>query len=361
MRFVIASTLAVALAAGLAAPVIAQGPGQPAVSRAYTVEPFTPPTPVAIQGTGVRLRAEPFTGNTPVLSSGDTGLPLTVVGIARQPDWNWYQVILRNGQKAFIRSDLTNAPSRSGSTPTPVAQPPIAQPPIATPPVQPQPPVAYTPPVPPTPAYVPANPAPTYQPQPAQPLDPIPSRPLNNSGAISLTPGGPAPQLPPSPPASPTPAPIPAPANNGLISISPVAPTPSFNTPAPVALTPAAPISNATPAPTASLPPTVTHLGMAEQIRAQLNINRCWTDSSNMMDAHRLRAAFAVSFAPNGKFAAEPRLVEPAAEPVNDPAMMVFLAKARAALRTCNAMGFTVPQQYYSNGQGELKLEFSAR
>jgi hypothetical protein len=40
---------------------------------------------------------------------------------------------------------------------------------------------------------------------------------------------------------------------------------------------------------------------------------------------------------------------------------MVFLAKARAALRTCNAIGFQVPQQYYANGQGELKLEFSAR
>ena len=62
------------------------------------VEPYTPPTPITINGTGVRLRAEPFaTNDTPVLSTGSTGLQLTVVGLASQADWNWYPAILRNG------------------------------------------------------------------------------------------------------------------------------------------------------------------------------------------------------------------------------------------------------------------------
>ena len=80
---------------------------------AYTVEPFTPPAQITIKGTGVRLRAEPFASqDVPVLSHGSTGLVLNVVGIARLPDWNWYQVVLRSGQKAFIRSDYTSAPSK---------------------------------------------------------------------------------------------------------------------------------------------------------------------------------------------------------------------------------------------------------
>lgn len=306
MRFVIVAVVAGALAVGAAAPALAQ-PGGQRVSRAYTVEPFTPPAPITIQGQGVRLRAEPFTGDTPVLSSGSTGLALTVVGISRQPDWDWYQVVLRNGQKAFIRSDLTSAPSRGGAS---AAVAPAVQP------VQPPPQVAYTPPP---------------QPQPAMPSAP--------GGAISLTPGAPAPQLAPAPVRTPSPV------DSGLISIAPTAPTPRFSDPV------------ATPLP--SGPAAGGSVGQV--IRAQLDAKRCWTDSSSMMDAQRLRAAFAVRFAPDGRFAAEPRLVDPSPEPANDPAMMVFIAKARAALRTCNAIGFDVPADYFSSGQGEVRLEFSAR
>lgn len=316
----------VAITGGVA---LAQVTGSPAaiVRGSYTVEPFTPSSPVTIQGTGVRLRAEPFASkDTPVLSSGSTGTQLTVVGVSRQPDWDWYQVVLRNGQKAFIRSDLTSAPSRGAASAAPVA-------------VQPQPQVAIAPPRPLPPVIA----APVVQPgpQPVQPLPPISSRPLN-SGAISLTPGGASPQL--------APAATPAPADNGLLSISPTAPAPRFSDPAP-----AAPIT------ASSVPSTIANLGVAEQIRAQLNVNRCWTDSSSMMDAQRLKASFGVSFGPDGRFASEPRLITPSAEPANDPAMMVFLAKARAAMRTCNTMGFYVPPAYYSGDQVELVLEFSAR
>lgn len=151
--------------------------GQAYTTSAYTIEPFTPSAPITIQGSGVRLRAEPFAGQTPVLSSGSTGLQLTVVGIARQPDWDWYQVILKNGQRAFIRSDLTSAPSRGGTTtasvaPTVVAStptPPQPQPHVYTPPAQPQPyvPPAYTPPVPIDPPVVQLAPPAAQPSQPA--------------------------------------------------------------------------------------------------------------------------------------------------------------------------------------------------
>ncbi len=320
MRLVASAVLAAVIAAGgiALAPVSgaqvsgAQVTGSPAaVARGtYTVEPFTPTAAITIQGTGVRLRAEPFAAkDTPVLSSGSTGMQLTVVGIARQPDWNWYQVVLRNGQKAFIRSDLTSAPSRGQGGPT------IPTPVINTPAVLPQ-----------------------------QPLPPVPSKPVN-SGAISLTPTTPL-VVPPVTPS--------APADNGLLSISPSAPAPRFTDPAAATAAP-------TPITAATVPSTMANLGVAEQIRAQLNVNRCWTDSSSMMDAQRLKAAFGVTFGPDGRFAAEPRLITPAAEPSNDPAMMVFLAKARAAMRTCNTLGFYVPPAYYSGDTRELVLEFSAR
>lgn len=333
MRFVTISALAIVLGAGALAPAISQVSGQPAATRAYMVEPFTPASPITITATGVRLRAEPFTGNTPVLSSGSPGMQLTVVGLSRQPDWNWYQVILRNGQKAFIRSDLTSAPSRGDGAPAPVVSspntypapvmppvavapvvaPPVLAPPVVAPPVAPQPPISL-----PLPA--------------AQPLPPIPTQPLANSGAISLTPGAAAPLPPVSNPA-------PAAVENGLLAVAPTAPTPR--------LQPISPAVSSSPS------------SVGQQIRAQLDAKRCWSDSSNMMDADRLKASFVLTFNASGRFAAEPRLIEPAAEPAGDPAMMVFIAKARAALRTCNALGYDVPAGYASGG--EVRVDFSAR
>ena len=332
MRFVIVSALAAVLSVAAIAPAISQGAGQPAATRAYMVEPFTPAAPITITATGVRLRAEPFTGNTPVLSSGATGMQLTVVGISRQPDWNWYQVVLRNGQKAFIRSDLTSAPSRGDSTPAPIASSPVTYPTPVMPPIT-------TAPIAAAPVIAPPVVAPPVMPQPpinlprptAQPLPPIPTQPLTNSGAISLTPGAAATPLPP--------VSTPAPVDNGLLSVSPVAPTPT--------LAPISPARSSSPS------------SAGQQIRAQLEAKRCWSDSSNMMDADRLKASFAVSFNANGRFAAEPRLIEPAAEPAGDPAMMVFIAKARAALRTCNALGYDVPAGYATGG--EVRVDFSAR
>jgi len=77
-----------------------------------------------------------------------------------------------------------------------------------------------------------------------------------------------------------------------------------------------------------------------------------------MMDAQRLRATFGVTLNPDGRFVSEPRLISPTAEPAGDPAMMVFLAKARAAMRTCNNLGFDVPA---GGAQSEIRLDFSAR
>ena len=208
MRLVLTTVLAATLAVGGVASAQVTGVGRTTTRSAYLVEPFTPPSPITINGTGVRLRAEPFTGNdSQVLSTGSTGLQLNVIGVARQPDWNWYQVILRNGQKAFIRSDLTSAPMRGDATATYV------------PPVQPvQPPQApalqtWTPPAAP------------------QPLPPIPTPSSQNTGAvISLTPGsGSSSQLD-----LPRPAPS-QPVDNGLISIAPTAPVPHLSNSASVA------------------------------------------------------------------------------------------------------------------------------
>jgi hypothetical protein len=251
------------------------------------------------------------------------------VGLSRQPDWNWYQAILRNGQKAFIRSDLTSAPSRGDGAPAPVVSrpntypapvmppsvvAPVVAPPVLAPPVAPQPPIRL-----PLAA--------------AQPLPPIPTQPLTSSGAISLTPGAAAAPLPPA--SNPAPAPV----GNGLLTVAPTAPTPR--------LQPISPAVSSSPS------------SVGQQIRAQLDARRCWSDSSNMMDAGRLKASFVLTFSANGRFAAEPRLIAPAAEPAGDPAMMVFIAKARAALRTCNALGYDVPAGYASGG--EVRVDFSAR
>jgi hypothetical protein len=316
MRFVTISALAIVLGTGALAPAISQVSGQPAATRAYMVEPFTPASPITITATGVRLRAEPFTGNTPVLSSGAPGMQLTVVGLSRQPDWNWYQVILRNGQKAFIRSDLTSAPARGDGAPAPVVSRPNT----------------YPAPVMPPDAVAPMVAPPVLAP-PVAPKPPVATQPLTSSGAISLAPGTAAAPLPPA--SNPAPAPV----GNGLLTVAPTAPTPR--------LPPISPAVSSSPS------------SVGQQIRAQLDARRCWSDSSNMMDAGRLKASFVLTFNANGRFAAEPRLIEPAAEPAGDPAMMVFIAKARAALRTCNALGYDVPAGYASGG--DVRIDFSAR
>jgi hypothetical protein len=188
------------------------------VPAAYTVEPFTPSAAITIRGTGVRLRAEPFaTPQTPVVSSGSTGLPLTVVGLSRQPDWNWYQVVLSNGQKAFIRSDLTSAPSRGGqpvssalppipvigaTTPSSATPQPVAPSPVASPP--PYGTTTYNRPVTPQPVTPqPISPQPVYTPPIQTPATPVqPSGPGN--APISLVPRSTLPALQPGGPADPS-------------------------------------------------------------------------------------------------------------------------------------------------------------
>jgi hypothetical protein len=198
MRGLIPVLLLSALPVGVVGLASAQTPPA-AVHAAYAVEPFTPTAPITINGTGVRLRAEPFaTKDTQVLSSGSTGLALNVIGLARQPDWNWYQVVLKNGQKAFIRSDLTSAPSRGGGT---SASPVSLTPAAPLPPVTPAPVVSTTPTYQP-PAYQP--PTPVSQPsapawQPPAPAAGSPAPPIGPP--ISLTPKSPPPPdawLPPS-------------------------------------------------------------------------------------------------------------------------------------------------------------------
>jgi hypothetical protein len=180
MRIFAAAMLAATLVSGGAASAQIGG-AKSYTTTGYSVEPFTPTTPIMIQGSGVRLRAEPFTGSqTPVLSSGSTGLVLNVVGISRQADWDWYQVVLKSGQRAFIRSDLTSAPLRGGASP---AQAPM---PVATPSA----PVAATPVAPPLPAPTPLpslGPAQPFE-RPAVQLETPaqPTPPASNRGSLDL-------------------------------------------------------------------------------------------------------------------------------------------------------------------------------
>lgn len=301
------------LCAGAGGAALGQtSPAPAAVARAYQVEPFSPQQTIRIQGEGVRLRAEPFaTRDTPVLSSGDTGLELTVVGLARMPDWAWYQVILRNGQRAFIRSDLTSAPL-SGARADAGAR-------VATPAA-----------------------APPAQHSTRRPTQPAAGGPGPGDG--QLAPGTPA--VPRAPDVS---ARAPAASPNAVASMS--------SAPPPAASTGLIPV-----APAAPVPRMGGAQPLSEAIMTQLLARRCWTDSSAMLDAHRLRATFALSFRTDGKLGAEPVLIDPPLAPADDPPMMVFIAKARAALRTCNAMGFDIPADYFGAGpQPEVWIEFRGR
>jgi hypothetical protein len=231
MRSVMSAAVFAAVAMGCMGAAHGQVPGS-AIRTAYVVEPFTPPSTITIQGTGVRLRNEPFTQETQILSHGSTGLPLTVVGIARLPDWNWYQVILKSGQKAFIRSDYTSAPSKGGGAVAPAPQlaapptqlatplpppsridygtpsslgtpatvsapvpltPPEAQP-VHTPAPSYTPPPTYTPP-----AYTPPSASRTPTPAYTPPAPVPPSTPPSGGSAISLVPTSPVPSSAPSP------------------------------------------------------------------------------------------------------------------------------------------------------------------
>src|SRR5262245_10694849 len=223
MRSVISAATLAAVAMGC----MGAAHGQ-AVRTAYVVEPFTPPSTITIQGEGVRLRNEPFTQETQILSHGSTGLPLTIVGIARLPDWNWYQVILKSGQKAFIRSDYTSAPSKGGGAVAPAPQPAepatqLAAPlpptsridygtpssfgtpaPVSAPtPLTPQPAPVYTPaPSYTPPAYTPpayTSPSTSRSPAYTPPAPVPPSTPPSGGSAISLVPTSPLPSSAPSP------------------------------------------------------------------------------------------------------------------------------------------------------------------
>jgi hypothetical protein len=217
MRSMISAVMVAAVAMAGAGLAQAQSPAQP-VRVAYAVEPFTPPSQVTIQGTGVRLRAEPFaTKDTPVLSTGGTGLPLNVIGIARLPDWNWYQVILKSGQKAFIRSDYTSAPSKGAALAAPLpAAAPIGQSPASASAV----------------SIAPAS-NPAFSPAASPPaLTPIDSAPLSAPVLAPATPAAPAPQLT-RPNAAPVSSAAPAPASSvaPLVSDAPISLTPRSSPP----------------------------------------------------------------------------------------------------------------------------------
>jgi hypothetical protein len=94
-----------------------------------------------------------------------------------------------------------------------------------------------------------------------------------------------------------------------------------------------------------------------DQIMSQL-LARCWGDQEDMADARRLRVTIAVQFGRDNRIR-QMKLVEPAAEPTNDPPMQVFLQRARVALRKCDTIGWQVPPAYFQyNPPLIIELEF---
>jgi hypothetical protein len=96
------------------APAISTAPPKPdrAVAEPhYSVERFEPSTPIRLTGDGASMSKWPLSNaGTPVLHRAGRNELLSVVGLARQPDGLWYQVILQDGRKAFVPSVLISAP-----------------------------------------------------------------------------------------------------------------------------------------------------------------------------------------------------------------------------------------------------------
>lgn len=87
---------------------------------------------------------------------------------------------------------------------------------------------------------------------------------------------------------------------------------------------------------------------IAQAIHGQLISKGCWGEQRDMPETARLRAVVAVKFGQDGRFISEPQLVDPGREPSNDPAMQVFIQRARSALAKCNQIGFDVPREYFT-------------
>jgi TonB family protein len=82
--------------------------------------PYWPAAPVRVTATEARFREAPAaTPQTKVLGVATPGEELDVVGLAKQPDWYWYEVRFDDGSTGFIRSDLTSAPMRDSPAPPP--------------------------------------------------------------------------------------------------------------------------------------------------------------------------------------------------------------------------------------------------
>jgi hypothetical protein len=92
---------------------------------------------------------------------------------------------------------------------------------------------------------------------------------------------------------------------------------------------------------------TANTVTIRDFISSQLISNRCWTDHSDMADAHRLRTVIRVRFGRNGRFLEEPQMIEPSRPPTNDQVLQVYIQHAFTALNKCNTLGFAVPKEYF--------------
>ena len=109
--------------------------------------------------------------------------------------------------------------------------------------------------------------------------------------------------------------------------------------------------------PATSTPRSSATIG--DVIMRQILERACWGDQDELAGSRKLRAILAIQFGRDGHLRSEPRLILPEREPINDPPLQVFIARARAALNKCNTMGFTVPEEYFDyNPPLIIELEF---
>ena len=92
----------------------------------------------------------------------------------------------------------------------------------------------------------------------------------------------------------------------------------------------------------------------------QLVANGCWQES-DLPDAEPMRTMIRVKFGRDGHLSEPPLLVEPQEMPRDGSPLGAFVRRAFRALEKCNAIGFRVPDEYFSMGSPTVDFLFISR
>ena len=87
-------------------------------------------------------------------------------------------------------------------------------------------------------------------------------------------------------------------------------------------------------------------------LRRQLLEHKCWVQPAEAPpDGERFDVVIDVRFNRNGRFSEGPVLMTPQAMPADNPPLQAFIQRAFDALKTCEAIGFRVPAQYFEDSR----------